>query len=72
MAELWKRGVYGAVLCSTPFMKLGTAQAKTFGVPELPLIEIAHPLGGLDLERVRERAALALPKILGLIREHGQ
>lgn len=72
MADLWKRGVLGAVLCSTPFMKLGTAQARTFGVPELPLVEIPHPLGGLDLARVQERAAAALPRLLALLREHGK
>ena len=52
MAELRKRGLVAAVICSGPFMKLGQAQARTFGAPDLALIQIPHPLGGLDLEGV--------------------
>ncbi|MGE0559704.1 MAG: hypothetical protein AB7E73_15175 [Burkholderiales bacterium] len=68
MAQLTKRGVLAAVVCSDSFMKLGTAQAKVFGVPDLPLLEIRHPLGGLDMEKVRERAATALPQLFKFIR----
>jgi hypothetical protein len=69
MAQLTKRGLIAAVVCSDTFMKLGTAQAKVFGVPDLPLLKIQHPLGGLNLEKVRERAAVALPQLLSIIRE---
>lgn len=72
MAELWKRGVFAVVICSTPFMKLGTAQARTFGAPDLPLIEIPHPLGGLTLDRVQERAAVTVPKLVQLLRERAK
>ena len=64
MAQLTKRGLIAAVVCSDSFMKLGTAQAKVFGVPDLPLLKIQHPLGGLNLEKVRERAAVALPQFV--------
>ena len=33
MAQLTKRGLIAAVVCSDSFMKLGTAQATVFGVP---------------------------------------
>jgi hypothetical protein len=69
MAQLTKRGVIAAVVCSDNFMKLGTAQAKVFGVPDLPLLKIAHPLGGLSMDKVRERAAVALPQLFKVIRE---
>jgi hypothetical protein len=69
MAQLTKRGVIAAVVCSDSFMKLGTAQAKTFGVPDLPLLQIKHPLGGLQMEKVRERAAVALPQFLKVVKE---
>jgi hypothetical protein len=68
MAQLTKRGVIAAVVCSDNFMKLGTAQAKVFGVPDLPLLKIAHPLGGLSMDKVRERAAVALPQLVKVIR----
>ena len=69
MAQLTKRGLIAAVVCSDSFMKLGRAQAKVFGVPDLPLLQIAHPLGGLAMEQVRERAAIALPQLIKFIKE---
>jgi len=71
MAQLRNRGLVTAVICSGPFFKLGQNQARVFGVPDLPLVVIPHPLGGIALEGVRERAAVATPRLLELIREHG-
>ncbi|MDH3314616.1 MAG: hypothetical protein OER43_02450 [Gammaproteobacteria bacterium] len=67
MARLRQRGLVTAVVCSGPFIKLGRTQAKVFGVPDLPLLEIAHPLGGLGLEEVNGRADVALAQFLKLI-----
>ena len=67
MAQLTKRGLLAAVVISDSFMKLGKAQAKVFGVPDLPLLEIRHPLGGLNMDQVRERAAVAMPQLLKFI-----
>lgn len=67
MAELRKRGLRTGVICSTPFEKLGQAQAKVFGAPDLPLVMIQHPLGGVQIDEVRARARQALPKVLALI-----
>ena len=69
MAQLTKRGLIAAVVCSDTFMKLGTAQAKVFGVPDLPLLKVQHPLGGLAMDKVRERAAVALPQLVKVVRE---
>jgi hypothetical protein len=67
MAELRKRGLVTAVIYSGPFLKLGKAQARTFGVPELPLLEITHPLGGISLDEVKSRAEQAAPQFADLI-----
>jgi len=69
MAQLTKRGLIAAVVCSDSFMKLGTAQAKVFGVPDLPLLKIQHPLGGLNMDKVRARAAIAVPQLLKVVKE---
>ena len=69
MVELRKRGLVTAVICSDPFLKLGKAQARVFGVPELPLVMIPHPLGGLSVEQVEGRALVAIPQVAHLIRE---
>jgi hypothetical protein len=59
-----------AVVCSNAFLKLGQTQAKIFGVPDLPMLVIAHPLDGLDLHSVRGRAEVAAPQLAKLIKEH--
>ena len=69
MCELRKRGHTAAVVCSEPFLKLGKTQARVFGVPDLPLLLIPHPLGGLALEDVKGRAAHAIPQVLELLNE---
>ena len=70
MCELRKRGLVTAVICSEPFLKLGKNQSRVFGVPDLPLLLIAHPLGGLDLEGVKGRAHSAVPQVIELIKEN--
>ena len=69
MCEVRKRGVAAAVICSEPFVKLAQTQAKVFGVPDLPLIVIQHPLGGLDMAGVRSRVAAAAPQLIELVRK---
>ena len=68
MCELSKRGLAAAVICSEPFLQLGKTQARVFGVPDLPLLLIPHPLGGLSLEQVEGRAGHAIPQIVELIK----
>ncbi len=70
MSELRKRGLVTAVITSDPFMKLGRTQAKVFGVPDLPLVQIPHPLGGLSLEQVEGRSLIATPQVLKLIEDN--
>lgn len=72
MANLQKRGLTTAVICSGPFLKLGQTQARVFGVPDLPLLLIPHPLGGLAIDEVRARAEHALPQFVKLVKESAQ
>ncbi len=71
MIEVRRRGIPSAVICSGPFVQLGRTQARVLGVPDLPLIIIGHPLGGLALNDVKTRADSALAQLLDLMREHG-
>jgi hypothetical protein len=61
-----------AVIVSGPFLKLGQSQARVFGVPDLPLIEIPHPLGGLAIDQVKARADHAIPQFAKLLKEKSQ
>jgi hypothetical protein len=68
MTEVRQRGPTTAVVCSEAFLKLAANQARVFGVPELPLIVIPHPLGGIDLAEVEARADRAWPQLIALLR----
>jgi hypothetical protein len=57
---------------SDPFRKLATTQARVLGVPDLPLVMIRHPLGGLSIEQVEGRVLVALPQVVKLIKDRLQ
>jgi hypothetical protein len=40
---------------SDRFLELGRLQARTLGIPDLPLAVIPHPLAGLDRAAAEER-----------------
>ena len=69
MVELRKNGLLTAVICSDAFLDLAKTQARVFGVPDLPLVMIPHPLGGLSPEAVKGRADVAIPQVVSLIKE---
>lgn len=70
MSELRKRGLATTVVCTDPFIRLGKTQAMVLGTPDLPLVIIPHPLGGLVLDQVEARARVAIPQVVKLIQEH--
>ena len=69
MSELRKRGLTTTVICSDPFIKLGKTQAMVLGTPDLPLVIVPHPVGGLSLDQVEARARIAVPQVVKLIEE---
>ena len=69
MAQLHKRGVTAVLICSATFLPLARAQRAAAGVPELPLVVITHPLGGIPDSEVDLRVGEALPQLLALVRE---
>ena len=69
MIEVRRLGVPSAVICSEPFVQLGRTQSRVLGVPDLPLIVIKHPLGGLALDDVKARADSALTQLLDILLE---
>lgn len=67
MIELKRRGLTTAVIHSTSFKALAKANARALGAPDLPLIEIPHPLGGIAASDVAARVEVALPQLLAFI-----
>jgi hypothetical protein len=60
-------GVPGLLACTEPFVELARGQAAALGRPELPLVTLEHPVGGLPDEEVDLRAARALPQLRRLL-----
>ena len=48
------------MLCTTPFRTMAETILKTKGQPDLRLIEIDHPLGGIGTEELDERLVTAI------------
>jgi putative alpha-1,2-mannosidase len=62
--QLEQRGTPAFTICTTPFLSLARAQAKTLGASaEFAIAEIAHPLGGTSEAEVKLRADAAWPQL---------
>jgi hypothetical protein len=63
------RGIPTAAICTDPFLEEARAQARALGMPDLPVARITHPLSTLTAEEIAQRAAEAVPQLLGLLIE---
>ena len=54
-------------ICSTAFVTLAKAQAKTLGHPDLPLAVIPHPFGIRTRDEVRDLAERCAEDIARLV-----
>ena len=67
--ELEKRGIPTVTICTDAFAGLAREESKNLGMPDLPIVIIKHPLGGLKGEQVAERSREALEQVVvGLTR----
>jgi hypothetical protein len=53
------------LLLSTPFVPLAASQARILGMPSVPTVVLAHPIGGTPLESVLSKLDAALDEIVG-------
>ena len=65
--QIARKGSATLVICSTVFEALGHAQAKSLGMPDLPVAVIPHPFGLLSRTQVRLLAEQCLPQIPSLV-----
>ncbi len=68
MAELSRKGTPVILISSGPFVNLAKAQAQVFAIPNLMVIAIPHPLGGIALSEVYGRAQVAAGHIAGILK----
>ena len=59
------------MICTEPFISSGRAMSNIGGIPDYPFVVLPHPLGSLDEERLRERAAQAAPEVLKILLARG-
>jgi hypothetical protein len=64
--ELEKRGTPAIVLATSDFERLSRYQAKAMGLPELRLVVVPAPLGGIPDEAALNKVPEALKTIASL------
>jgi len=55
------------MICSDAFLGLATAESQVLGLPDLRLVVIRHPLGGLGSAEVRARALGAIDSVAAVL-----
>ena len=62
-------GKRALVLCTRPFEVTARNIARIMGLPDYPFVLLDHPLGSLNPQEVRERAAAAHEQGVGILLE---
>lgn len=64
---LENRGVPTVVICTQPFLNSAHVHARTFGRGGFQPVGIPHPLGGLNAQRVLERAESIVDEVVAAL-----
>jgi len=62
--ELEKRGTPVIAICTREFASLGRAEAQALGMPNLAIVTVPHPVGGIEPEKVAPKADNALEDVI--------
>jgi hypothetical protein len=68
MTQIRKRGTPAILICSSPFATLAKGQARVDGIPDLAMVQVEHPLGGMVEAVVQQRVEQAVPQVLAHLR----
>ena len=60
-------GIPTVVICTGPFMDSAFVHSRAFGNEGFQPVDIPHPLGGLSLEVVNQRAASIYDQIVAAL-----
>ncbi len=61
--EMEKAGVPTATFCSSEFSALGANERMALGMPGLPIVVVAHPVGGIAPEKARSLGDGAMDEV---------
>jgi hypothetical protein len=64
---LENRGIPTVVICTGPFLDSANIHARIYGRSGFQPVVIPHPLGGIEAERVNEKAAAAAEQIIAAL-----
>jgi len=65
--ELQKRGVPTVTVVTEKFVSLARASAKSYGMPDLPLLIVPHPFETLSREQLEQIADDRLAECVALV-----
>ena len=54
---------------TAPFRPTGRAMAESWGIPEFPVVETAHPIAGLSQAELEQRADVLVEQVLGALQD---
>ena len=69
--SLENRGIPTVVICTGPFLDSANIHARIYGRSGFQPVVITHPLGGIEAERVNEKAATAAEQIIAALTRQG-
>jgi hypothetical protein len=61
---LERQGVVTATILTSEFLEAGRQHARNYGMPDLPLIPIAHPVANVGPEALRKKTEAVFPEVL--------
>ena len=64
-----QRGKAAAVICTEQFASSARMTAQTFGMDGFPYAEILHPIGRVSDKELSERAEVAFPQVMAILKE---
>ena len=67
--EFEKRGVFTTTVCTSGFASLLKKTSEAKGFPNLAIVIVSHPIGGIELSKVREKADGAFSDIIKVLTE---
>jgi hypothetical protein len=69
--DLEQKDIPVATINSDEFVRLGQSEARSLGMPGLPIVTVPHPMGDIPENKVRERArAIVKELVLVLTTDH--
>ena len=67
--EFEKRGIFTTTVCTSGFASLLKKTGEVKGFPNLAIVTVSHPIGGIELSKVREKADGAISDIIKVLTE---